>query len=145
MSLYLAVWYNLTFSIIRAEDKEHAVHLLDQLGPPNAAKITEYDGPLFLDFRWKLKEDVHAEHPFSEVRSCGSEVVGLHENVLEFGFPNFYSYYQAVSEGEKRPSLEEAKAALKLDKDTFPGQPSSGKVNCEAEHVMDIVQGASAD
>lgn len=119
MSLYLAVWPNLTFSIIHARNEDEALLQLDQLGPPGTAKVTEYDGPLFLDFDWDL-EETDAEFPSASAHPCGDEAVEFYDTVLEFGFPHLHSYYDAVSKHQKEPSLDEAKAALELDKDTFP-------------------------
>ena len=119
-TLYLAVWPNLTFSLIRAHDEREAQIQLDQLGAPGAAKITEYHGPLFMDFRWQLENEIDAEVPSATGHLCGDEAVDFYDAVLEFGFPHFHSYYDAVLKGEKAPSLDEAEAALELDKDTFP-------------------------
>lgn len=123
MPLYLAVWPNLTFSIIRARDEDEALLQLDQLGPPGTAKVTEYNGPLFLDFEWR-PEEKNAEFPFAEGHPCGDEAVEFYDTILEFGFPHLHSYYEAVHEHRKEPSLDEAKAALKLDEDTFPEMSS---------------------
>jgi hypothetical protein len=119
-TLYLAVWPNLTFSIIRAHDEREARLQLDQLGAPGAAKITEYHGPLFLDFQWELDDEVNAEFPSATGHLCGDETIDFYDAVLEFGFPHLHSYYEAVRKREKEPSLSEAEAALELDKDTFP-------------------------
>lgn len=120
----MAVWPNLTFSIIRAQDEDEAFLRFDQLGPPGAAKIAEYDGPLFLDFDWELEKDTDAEFPSASGHPCGDEAVEFYDTILEFGFPHLHSYYEAVHDRRKEPSLDEAKAALKLDKDTFPEMSS---------------------
>ena len=118
--LYLAVWPNLTFSIIRAHDEREARLQLDQLGAPGTAKITEYHGPLFLDFQWELEDEIDAEVPSATGHLCGDEQIDFYDTVLEFGFPHLHSYYEAAHEHKKEPSLDEAEAALRLDEDTFP-------------------------
>lgn len=119
--LYLAVWPNLTFSFIQAASEDEAYLELDQLGPPGSAKITRYNGPLFLDCGWQLDEDDHAEMPSMYCMPCGDQAIDMHDEVLEFGFPHLYAYYEAVWKDGKEPSLDEARAALSLDEDTFPG------------------------
>lgn len=141
-SLYLAVWPNLTFSIIRAHDRDDACWELDQLGPPGAAKITEYEGPLFLDFHWQLEDEMDAEVPSANGHLCGDQQLEFYDTVLEFGFPHFYSYYEAVRKGEKEPSLDEAQAALSLDEDTFPETSTS---NIDLDDLEDAFRDAFDD
>jgi hypothetical protein len=119
MSLYLAAWPNLTFSIVHADGEDEAMRKLGRLESPDVAKVTKYEGPLFLDFEWHLKNPTDAQAPVASVRLSGDDQA-LYDRVLEFAFPHFYAYYQAVQDRRKDPSLEEAKAALSLDKDTFP-------------------------
>ena len=73
-----------------------------------------------MDFRWQLEDETDAEFPSATGHFCGDETIDFYDTVLEFGFPHLYSYYEAVRKREKEPSLSEAKAALELDKDTFP-------------------------
>jgi hypothetical protein len=51
---------------------------------------------------------------------CGDQAIDMRDAVLEFGFPHLYAYYEAVWKDGKEPSLDEARAALSLDEDTFP-------------------------
>lgn len=118
-SLYLAAWPNLTFSIVYAGSEDEAMRKLGRLENPDVAKVTEYDGPLFLDFEWHLKNPTDAQAPVADTRLSGDRQA-LYSRVLEFAFPYFHAYFQAVQDRRKDPSLEEAKAALSLDKETFP-------------------------
>ena len=73
-----------------------------------------------------MEDEVDARFPSAEGRPCGDQEVDFYDTVLEFGFPHFHSYYEAVQEREKEPSLKEAEATLKLDKDTFPDSSVGG-------------------
>lgn len=141
-NLYLAVWPNLTFPIICADDEREVRVQLDELGDPGAAKITEYHGPLFLDFTWQLEEEIDAEVPSATGHLCGEEQHDFYDAVLEFGFPHLHSYYEAVHKHEKEPSLDEAKAALTLDEDTFP---ETSTPDIDLDDVRDAFEGLSGD
>ena len=49
MPLYLVRWPNLSCSLVRAEDEDDVLFILDELSDTTGARITLYDGPLFLD------------------------------------------------------------------------------------------------
>lgn len=136
-SLYLAAWPNLTFTLVFADSEDDAKRELDQLGSPGAAKIKEYRGPLLLDFEWHLNNPTDAEVPEANVRLSGDERTELYDRVLEFAFPHLHSYYEAVQEGNKEPSLKEAKAALSFDKETFPEQATESSGSSDLDDKMD--------
>ena len=132
VTIYLAVWPNGTFSVVVAEDRNEAEDELDRLGAPSSARIIEYEGPLLIDYEWKLEEDREAEFPpGAEAWTEPDHLYNICELVLDAGFPHLSSYYDAVRKGEKPPSLDETKAALKLDQDTL----SAASGDDPAEHI----------
>jgi hypothetical protein len=50
MPLFIVRWPNLSCSLIKANDRDHVLYLMDELGDITGAQISLYEGPVFLDF-----------------------------------------------------------------------------------------------
>jgi hypothetical protein len=61
MPLYLVRWPDLSASLVRAENEEHLLDILDQEANPEGCEWSEYDGPLAINFqlpaRWSIKDE----------------------------------------------------------------------------------------
>ncbi|MCP4968000.1 MAG: hypothetical protein GY926_22550, partial [bacterium] len=55
MALYLVRWPDLSCTLVTAHDEEHLVYLLDEVRNPVGWRWTEYDGPVFIDFRLPVR------------------------------------------------------------------------------------------
>lgn len=51
MPLYLVRWPHLEASLVYADDEDHLTDILDEVESPGVASWTEYDGPLWIDFK----------------------------------------------------------------------------------------------
>ena len=66
MPIYIVRWPGLVASLVRAEDEEHLVEVLDQFANPDGCEWSVYDGPLFINFElpaeWSIRDE-HAGEP----------------------------------------------------------------------------------
>ena len=131
MPIYLVRWPTFAASLVRADDEDELVELIDQTGNPDWCTWSVYDGPLAIDFRlpvlWSLKhqragepvapeqiviEDVGrlaAEYVIStvEVEADSAEVgVSMLDAVVEQAFPNVHAAVEELfsEEGIAEPS-----------------------------------------
>jgi hypothetical protein len=134
MPLYLVRWPDLSASLVRAENGEHLLDILDQEANPEGCEWSEYDGPLAINFqlpaRWSIKderpgeptapsqviiEDVgpmipqHLVESLEVSRAGGDEGHDMCEAILEKAFPRL----QAAAE-QFRSSEEAAEADFLL-------------------------------
>jgi len=65
MPIYLVRWPALSVSLVRAEDEEHLVTILDQSSNPDGCAWWVYDGPLAIDVelpvRWHVRDERSGE------------------------------------------------------------------------------------
>jgi hypothetical protein len=63
MPIYLVRWPTLTASLVRADDEDELLYLLDQAANPEGCTWSVYDGPLAIDFRLPVEWSVRDERP----------------------------------------------------------------------------------
>ena len=93
MPLYVVRWPNLSAALVRAEDEDELIDILDEEADPEGCRWQEYFGPLFLDFelgakievddpegRRKQSEDYRPLDP--EAISIGVETISARDNPL---------------------------------------------------------------
>jgi len=60
MPIYLVRWPDLAASLVRAQDDDELIDILDQVANPEGCEWSVYDGPLFIDFQlpveWSIRE-----------------------------------------------------------------------------------------
>lgn len=49
MPLFIVRWPNLSCSLVKADDEDEVLYIIDELGDITGARISLYDGPVFLD------------------------------------------------------------------------------------------------
>jgi hypothetical protein len=61
VTIYLVRWPGLTASLVRAENEEDLLDILDQAGNPDGCECSIYDGPFAIDFclpaEWDIRDD----------------------------------------------------------------------------------------
>ena len=63
MPLYLVRWPDLSASLVRADNEEHLLDILDQEANPEGSEWSEYDGPLAINFQLPAKWSITDERP----------------------------------------------------------------------------------
>lgn len=63
MPIYLVRWPSFKASLMRAEDEEDLLYLIDQAGNPDWCTWSLYDGPLAIDFHLPVEWSVRNERP----------------------------------------------------------------------------------
>lgn len=63
MPIYLVRWFDLSASLVRAENEEHLLDILDQEANPDGCEWSEYDGPLAINFQLPAKWSIKNERP----------------------------------------------------------------------------------
>ena len=60
MPIYIVRWPDLTASLLRAQDADDLLYILDQVANPEGCQWSVYSGPLFIDFRlpaeWSIRD-----------------------------------------------------------------------------------------
>jgi len=133
MLIYLVRWPDLSASLVRAENEERLLDILDQVGNPDDCEWSVYEGPLFIDFRlpveWSVKdgrrgtpvtpqqvviENVARIADGSIVEAmqlCLAEGHDGYETgaeVLRLAFPRLHAAIEASYGGVESPDFEEA-------------------------------------
>lgn len=62
MPLYLVRWPNLSCSLVRAADKSEVHEILDELDSPAGCEISQYNGPVFVDFELPIDRATPLDH-----------------------------------------------------------------------------------
>jgi len=63
MPIYVVRWPGLVASLVRAEDEEQLLDILDQVGNADDCEWSVYEGPLFLHFELPAKSSCKDERP----------------------------------------------------------------------------------
>lgn len=63
MPIYLVRWPDLTASLVRAENEEHLLDILDQEANPEGCEWSVYKGPLAINFRLPAEWSTRDERP----------------------------------------------------------------------------------
>jgi hypothetical protein len=133
MSIYLVRWPDLSASLVQADDEEHLLDILDQVGNPDDCEWNIYDGPLFIDFRlpveWSIQDDRRGtpvapeQIVLSDVdRVASGNVVEAFEvcladaddgyetgaEILRLAFPNLYAAIERSHEADDSIDAEGA-------------------------------------
>lgn len=131
MPLFVVRWPNLSCSLVKAEDEDQVLYIIDELGDITGAQISLYEGPVFLDFnlptdkRFPIKEDVEhspltsddieigdvsriAEGEFPvEIADCDTGNEMLHA-IREAAFPHLHAALEEHWDEPNVPAVEEA-------------------------------------
>ena len=75
MPIYLVRWPDLSASLVRARHEADLIDILDQVGNPDGCEWSDYEGPLFIDFRLPAAWRVEEERPGEPV-TPGQVVIG---------------------------------------------------------------------
>jgi len=67
MSIYLVRWPDLSASLVRAENEEHLLDILDQEANPEGCEWSVYKGPLAINFRLSAEWSIRDERPGAAV------------------------------------------------------------------------------
>ncbi len=67
MPIYLVRWPDLTASLVRAENEEHLLDILDQEANPEGCDWSVYKGPLAINFRLPAEWSIRDERPGAAV------------------------------------------------------------------------------
>jgi len=63
MPIYLVRWPDLTASLVRAENEDHLLDILDQEANPEGCEWSMYKGPLAINFRLPAEWSIRDERP----------------------------------------------------------------------------------
>ena len=63
MPIYIVRWPDLTASLVRARDEDDLLDILDQVENPDGCEWSEYEGPLFIDFRLPAEWNIRDKRP----------------------------------------------------------------------------------
>ena len=63
MPIYLVRWPDLSASLVRADDEDHLLDILDQVANPEGCEWSVYEGPLFIDLRLAAEWSIRDERP----------------------------------------------------------------------------------
>ncbi|MGE5785079.1 MAG: hypothetical protein ACM3ZE_10825 [Myxococcales bacterium] len=85
MPIYLVRWPDLTASLVRAQDEDDLIDILDQVANPEGCEWSVYDGPLFIDFQlpaeWSVRER-RPEHPITPEQIVVDDTTALTGGVV---------------------------------------------------------------
>jgi hypothetical protein len=135
MPLYLVRWPQLEASLVYADDEDHLTDILDEVESPTVASWTEYNGPLWIDFKVGLGvirkpngqtsvalADVAIGNPFLDTDlwpgECETAEAMMHA-VFDGAFPHLAPLVGAF---EDEFDVEQVRAAAVKDLETH--QPS---------------------
>jgi hypothetical protein len=132
MPLYIVRWPNLSAAIVRAENHDHLLDILDEEGNAEGCKIEEYDGPLYVDFElpvdYEVKEPEGHQGPLAPehitVKDAEKLLTTPHgmvvtapncdtgaemcEAVMRFAFPHVFKEWSKGDEKNAAERLEKA-------------------------------------
>lgn len=133
MPLYVVRWPNLSAALVRAEDENELLDILDEISNPDGCIWAEYDGPLFLDFELaaKLKVDADNSDPARPIApeqlriegidalasrvqepvaitACAETGEAMIEAICRFAFPATAAVYWDDADEIERSALERA-------------------------------------
>jgi len=135
MPLYVVRWPNLSCSLVKADDEDQVLYIIDELGDITGASISLYEGPVFLDFNlptdkpYPIKENVEhaplssddieigdvsriAEGEFPvDFAACDTGTDMLHA-IREAAFPHLH---QVLEEHWEEPNQEAVEEAIKTE------------------------------
>src|SRR5262245_51529938 len=119
MPLYIVRWPGLSASLVRAEDEEDLVDILDQVDSPEGCRWQRYDGPVYIDFDLPVEVDVQwpEARPLSaqdiDVRDVSAlcdrgewrvalpdcdATAEMREEILSVAFPHVYKIWKRLEE-----------------------------------------------
>ncbi|HOI37259.1 MAG TPA: hypothetical protein PLF11_07735 [Bacillota bacterium] len=140
MPLYLVRWAGLEATIVRANDEEHLVDILDEVADPGACSWIEYDGPLWVDFQIPVEFEIPQNRKtltVDDIEIKDTARFSVH-NVLHPGHDGADTYWEMCNkivnwafpavaklsqdpdlQDEEEPPVDDVKAALRSDLEQF--------------------------